>query len=480
MHARIIPLVAVSLAMAVVEDGSMSTAMAGDHPQRLTCEGDSLSRGFNDRDNCDDLLECIGNMGDDFVNAYGCGSASHSLRSRFGATSTVHKGQNGATWMASSGPQTTDGLAAGGSHTVIIGLGGNDLMQPLGGTLPTQAEFRAKVRAALAQLTSAPASQRPANVILVSVPDVVNLYNTMRTKKHFAFETCQGIWDDFRGPISSSLEVCEPKWWNPLSWLCGIANLMQKWTNWVDGLKSVVVWAWDAVGTPRFPGGYVLNSGASAANRTLAAARQLEFNQALQQEAANYNGVNGVRVAYAPTLGSYKFDASQVSKLDCFHANVTGQKLIAEFTWNDVNQSMYSIGAYGGVVGAGSDVTPTSDTVAPLVATGWTGAWADNWSTLRQEVTTVAGAAGDPSGNFADIEVWAQNYGYDSSYACTYSPGCYLGKLREPNSTHSYMINYRDPYGYADAAGYYDYWRTWVKPSDAKGNAGTLYAGPWF
>jgi hypothetical protein len=42
------------------------------------------------------------------------------------------------------------------------------------------------------------------------------------------------------------------------------------------------------------------------------------------------------------------------------------------------------------------------------------------------------------------------------------------------------MINYRDPYGYADPAGYYDYWRTWVKPSDAKGNAGTLYAGPWF
>ena len=37
------------------------------------------------------------------------------------------------------------------------------------------------------------------------------------------------------------------------------------------------------MGTPRFPGGYVLNSAAPAANRTLAAARQLEFNQALQE-----------------------------------------------------------------------------------------------------------------------------------------------------------------------------------------------------
>lgn len=479
MHARVLPLFAVSLAMAVVVDDG-SHAVAGDFPHRITCEGDSLSRGFNARDNCDDLLECIGNMGDDFANAYGCGSAAHSFRARMGATSTVHKGQNGATWMASSAQQTTDGLAAGGSHTVVIGLGGNDLMQKLGGTLPTQAEFRTKVRAALAQLTSAPTSQRPANVVLVAVPDVVHLYNTMRTKKHFAFETCQGIWDDFKGPISSSLEVCEPKWWNPLSWLCGIANLLQKWTNWVDGLKNVVVWAWDAVGTPRFPGGYVLNSAAPASNRTLAAARQVEFNQVLQQEAANYNGVGGVRVAYAATLGTYKFDASQVSKLDCFHSNVAGQKQIAEMVWNDANQSILSIGAYTGTVGTGSDVTPAVDTIAPKVATGWTGGWADNWSTLRQEMSTVEGAPGDLSGNHAEIEVWAQNQGYDTAYACTSSPGCYLGRLREPNSTHSYMISYRDPYGNADPAGYYDYWRTWVKPIDAKGNAGTLYAGPWF
>lgn len=478
MHARIIPLLAVSLAMAAVEDGSV--AAAGDYPRRITCEGDSLSRGFNAKDQCDDLLECIGNMGDDLANAYGCGEMPNSIRSRIGATSTSHQGKNGATWMSNSWQQTTDGLNAGGSHTVIIGLGGNDLMQPLGGTLPTQAEFRGKVRDSLTQLTSAPLSKRPANIILVGVPDVVHLYNTMRNQKHFAFETCQGIWDDFKGPISSSLEVCEPKWWNPLSWLCGIANLMQKWTNWVDGLKNVVVWAWDVVGTPRFPGGYVLNSAAPASNRTLAAARQAELNQVLREEAANYNGVNGVRVSFSATVGTYKFDAAQVSKLDCFHCNRAGQRLIADVVWNDVNQSIFSIGTYGGTVGTGSDVTPTADTIAPKVGTGWTGSWADNWSTLRQEMSTVEGAPGDPSGNFAEIEVWAQNYGYDGAYACTGSPGCYLGKLREPNSSHSYMINYEDPYGYADPAGYYDYWRTWVKPIDNKGNAGTLYAGPWF
>lgn len=475
MQGRIISLAAVVVAMATVDD-----SRATSYPNRITCEGDSLSRAFNADDDCDDLLECIANFGDDLAHSYSCGTMANSLRTRLGATATVHRGKNGATWMSDSAAQTTEGLAAGGSHTVVIGLGGNDLLPALGGTLPTQAEFRGRVQAALGQLVNAPTTTRPANVILVSAPNVVQLYNTMRTRKHFAFETCQGIWDDFQGPISSGLKVCEPKWWNPLSWLCGVANLLQKWTNWVGGLKSAVVWAWDVVGNPRFPGGYVLNSAAPAGNRTLAAARHAEFNTVLAEEAARYDGTNGVRVVFAPSVGTYAFDSGQVSKLDCFHANRAGQKVIADRTWNDANQSLYRIGTYGGAVGAGSDVTPVTDTIAPRVGTGWSGSWASNWTALRQELPTVAGTAADPSGNFATLEIWAQNYGYDGAYGCTASPGCYLGKLREPTVAHSFEVAYQNPYGNPDPAGYYDYWRTWVKPSDAKGNAGTLYAGPWF
>lgn len=476
MYARIISIVAAgALAIAAINDSE-----AGNYPTRITCEGDSLSRGFNADDQCDDLLECIANFGDDLAYGYSCGTMGNSIRTRMGASSTVHKGQNGANWSHNSAQQTADALSAGGSHTVVIGLGGNDLLQNLGSTLPTQAQFRTKVRAALDQLVNAPTTTRPANVILVSVPNVVQLYNVMRTKKHFAFETCQGIWDDFNGNISSSLKVCEPKWWNPLSWLCGLANLLQKWTNWVNGLKDAVVWAWGVVGAPKFPGGYVLNSAAPASNRTLAAARQVEYNAALAQEAANYNGINGVKVVFSPSVGTYAFDSSQVSKLDCFHANRAGQKLIADKVWNDVNQSVYKLAYYGGAAGAGSDVTPVSDTTAPKVATGWTGSWADNWSSLRQEFSTVGGTSADPSGNFAEVEIWAQNYGYDGAYNCAYGSGCYLGKLREQSVSHSFNVSFQDPYGYADPAGYYDYWRTWVKPSDAKGNAGTLYASPWF
>jgi lysophospholipase L1-like esterase len=468
------------LVVAVCSLAATTAANAQTHSNRISCEGDSLSRGFNADDQCDDLLECISNFGDDLAYAYSCGTMSNSLRTRMGATSSVLQGENGATWWNDGIQQTTAALSAGGSHTVVIGLGGNDLLQPLGGTLPTQAEFRSKVQAALGQLVNAPTSSRPANVILVSVPDVVQLYNVMRTKKHFAFETCQGIWDDFKGPISSSLDVCEPKWWNPVSWLCGFANLMQRWTNWVNGLKDAIVWAWNTFGTARFPGGFVLNSAAPASNRTLAAARRSEYNAVLAQEAAAHNGINGVKVVYSASLGSYAFDSGQVSKLDCFHANRAGQKTIADLVWNDINQSVYRLGYYTGTGGAGTDVAVAGDTVAPKIATGWTGSWADNWTTLRQEFSTVGGTASDPSGNFAEVEVWAQNYGYDGAYRCAAGAGCYIGKLREQSVAHSVGVAFKNPYGNPDPAGYYDYWRTWVRPIDAKGNAGTLYASPWF
>jgi lysophospholipase L1-like esterase len=468
------------LVVAAFVFGGAASASAQSYSNRITCEGDSLSRGFDADDQCDDLMECIANFGDDLAYAYSCGTMPNSIRTRMGATSSVLKGQNGANWWNNGVQQTSATLSDGGSHTVVIGLGGNDLLQPLGGTLPTQAEFRSKVHAALGQLVNAPTSSRPANVIVVSVPDVVQLYNVMRTKKHFAFETCQGIWDDFHGPISSSLDVCEPKWWNPLSWLCGVANLMQHWTNWVNGLKDVVVWAWDAFGNPRFPGGFVLNSAAPASNRTLAAARRSEYNAALAQEAAAYNGINGVRVVYSASFGNYAFDSGQVSKLDCFHPNRNGQKVIADLVWNDIDESVYRLGAYAGSTGVGTDVGVVADTVAPKIATGWTGGWADNGTTLRQQFSTVAGATNDPSGNFAEVEVWAQNYGYDGAYRCAGGAGCYIGKLREQAVSHSVGVAFKDPYGRPDPAAMFDYWRTWVRPVDAKGNLGVLYASPWF
>jgi hypothetical protein len=121
-----------------------------------------------------------------------------------------------------------------------------------------------------------------------------------------------------------------------------------------------------------------------------------------------------------------------------------------------------------------------ADTVAPKIATGWTGGWADNGTTLRQQFSTVAGATIDPSGNFAEVEVWAQNYGYDGAYRCAGGAGCYIGKLREQAVSHSVGVAFKDPYGRPDPAAMFDYWRTWVRPVDAKGNLGVLYASPWF
>ncbi len=115
MQGRIISLAAVVVAMATVDD-----SRATSYPNRITCEGDSLSRAFNADDDCDDLLECIANFGDDLAHSYSCGTMANSLRTRLGATATVHRGKNGATWMSDSAAQTAEGLAAGGSQSADV------------------------------------------------------------------------------------------------------------------------------------------------------------------------------------------------------------------------------------------------------------------------------------------------------------------------------------------------------------------------
>lgn len=470
---------ALALFFAILASGGMEPAVAA--PNVVGAGGDSLVVGFNANDKCDDLLECIANMGADAAYNFATGTTGASVRKYMGAGGSVDKQANGSTWMSQGQSQASAIVGAGGAHTVVLSFGGNDLMQPLGGTVPTTEEVRAKVRLSFDALVNAPSVSKPAQVIVNSVPKVTHLRTLMKDRKHFAFETCQGIWDDFKGPISKDLKVCDVHWWNPVSWLCGIANLMQKWTNWVDGLKNAVVWAWDVFGTPRFPGGYVLNSQAPESNRTLVAARQLEYNNMLQQEVAAYNGRNGVKFVFSPGIGSYLFDASQISQLDCFHSNRIGQAATAQVLWNDVRGNIYPLGVYGGTTGTGAnDYSQTVDTIAPVIATGWSGYWAENYTQLRNSIPTMRGNANDLSGDLTVVELWAQNYGYDYAYACTGGNGCYLGKVREARQLHDVAIDFMDSYGYYDQAGLYDYWRVKAKPQDARGNGTTISSGPWY
>ncbi|MEW5249822.1 SGNH/GDSL hydrolase family protein [Microbulbifer sp. 2201CG32-9] len=70
----------------------------------------------------------------------------------------------------------------------------------------------------------------------------------------------------------------------------------------------------------------------------IAAAQQL-YNQVLQQEAAAYNGINGIEVVAEYTgeaqqnVGTFQFTADDMNGGDCFHPSIQGQNTVANLMW---------------------------------------------------------------------------------------------------------------------------------------------------
>jgi hypothetical protein len=116
------------------------------------------------------------------------------MRNKLGFGTTVERQVNGSRWDDAPG-QAQSIINAGGAHTVTIELGGNDVCRNVNDTLPTKAELEAHMYNTFNILVNAAADRRPARILIGEVPDVVQLRNTMRTKKNFAFETCQDLWD---------------------------------------------------------------------------------------------------------------------------------------------------------------------------------------------------------------------------------------------------------------------------------------------
>ncbi|TNC82309.1 MAG: peptidase [Oleiphilus sp.] len=86
--------------------------------------------------------------------------------------------------------------------------------------------------------------------------------------------------------------------------------------------------------------GGTMNGESSAQRLAAIEAKQQRYNEILAEEAASYNGTNGVEVVAsyqgenASTVGTFSFQRNDIDGGDCFHPSLQGQNTAANLMWN--------------------------------------------------------------------------------------------------------------------------------------------------
>ncbi len=398
-------------------------------PYKIGAIGDSISAGMDSNDDCGTLISCASQLGEDRSHSWTTGHAlPDSMRNKLGFNATVERQKNGSRWDDALG-QAQGILSAGGAHTVTIELGGNDVCRKLNSTLPTKSEIAALIDETFNALVYASADTRPARIIIAEAPDVLNLYHTMRNQKNFAFETCQDLWDLNTNALD--VNTCD---WGFFDFLCDFFDLVIN--DYVEPLIDVMLAAFDV----DFPCGYVLNSGSNSTKRTLAQALNNDINDAIAEAAARWNGTNGVEVLFADNVYEFQFTAGDVSQIDCFHPNRSGQRNLARTVFTGAN------------LGASE---PTHDQAAPLLlasppSSAW---WVDSGNAPFHDIHFNFNTNEEST-----IEVW--------TYNCNYGNWYYEGTTNESPEAHEFRMT---------GFNYNYFWQTFVRPTDRSLNTGTWY-----
>ncbi len=256
------------LSVVLVGWGGPATAKGSIPPPRsIAAIGDSITRAA---DVC-----CW--WGDHPANSWSTGGAgwdgvtSHYERLRSLDPGIAGNNFNNAVSGArmSAGPTQAAETVRQRADYVTILLGANDVCTSSPGTMTSVDTFRSQVRETLALLDAGlPGRSR---ILVASIPDVYHLWEIYHTSS-----TAQWVWDT--------------------------ANICQS----------------------------LLAPERTEAERQLVRARNIAFNDVLEQECASY-----VRCRYdGDAVFDYRFDRDDVSKLDYFHPSLSGQADLAQVTWN--------------------------------------------------------------------------------------------------------------------------------------------------
>ena len=115
------------------------------------------------------------------------------------------------------------------------------------------------------------------------------------------------------------------------------AGVAKQTGNWRVNCESV----WSTFGICRIAtNGGTMNGESFATRYAGINSAQRLYNEVLQQEAAAYNGTNGVEVvaeysgANQTNVGTFTFGKNDIDGGDCFHPSVSGQNTVANLMWS--------------------------------------------------------------------------------------------------------------------------------------------------
>jgi lysophospholipase L1-like esterase len=308
----------------------LTLSIAAPSAEGLGAIGDSISTAMNADDGCDDVVQCLENLGEDGDWSFVTGVQPWSIRIRlqpFGFSDSQTAAVNGANWVDALF-QAQELMATSGISLVVVELGGNDVCQSLGEPPPSLDWVEMQIDETLTYLTdSMPGG---GNVVLAEVPNVVALRELMAAEPHFLFSSCQTLWDlDYESLNEAAvMEVCADLY---SDWLCAtfpeFRDLTREW------LADLLELLFEDIYGDEFPCANVLNSASSAEARAAAADFNLALNVLLTNKADEYSGRNGVIVRVADGIYEHPFSADEVSGLDCFHPSRGGQAFLADLIW---------------------------------------------------------------------------------------------------------------------------------------------------
>jgi len=162
-------------------------------------------------------------------------------------------------------------------------MGHNDVCQNHFSEIPTDEQYEAKFRGGMENLRKG--LPDGATIYIVGIVDIYHLWEMAQDKKALGIVNCDVIW------ATSAVEI--------------------------------------------YPCATMLSPCNSETDRLYARSRNIAFNEILKRVTEEYNQADPKHYYfYTEEVFNYPFVESQVSDIDCFHPSASGQKELAEMTWN--------------------------------------------------------------------------------------------------------------------------------------------------